>query len=335
MTLLFACSKSVQEKKVIRMTDSEIIDILQSKHILESATFYTENRNRYESLDSLYFDYVIPYIEDLTYYEYLDLQKVLDGTPAGEYLKPHIDDARDLLLQEIADEIFESHDQLKELFVNEIVPAMRLELDSIIEKDFTKTMNKYSGGFMNIRKLTFIAGRNEYDFIKIWKEVYQRQNYDDFIDLHTSAFLDSLRQAEEAYYCNITGKNIVLPSLNYDIPKYNMSLPEDVKSTISTYTKKEKNDIIVSGIRDFVIPMALSGGWALVYDLGTLAYDVKQIIDDIESGKLDAETIIIYDVCEKINERYLSDYMAQYRDCILSKIDESGNNLYQLIEDNL
>ena len=73
-------------------------------------------------------------------------------------------------LAKLDQEIKENAISQKKAFVNCIVPAMQVEIDSLLEKDMGEVMNKYAGGIMNWRKLKFFFGTGSDSFEKIWKD---------------------------------------------------------------------------------------------------------------------------------------------------------------------
>ncbi len=340
--LHISCSKQRYDmsgrEKYKEMSNNDIVDSLRSYSIISAADFYARYRETYEDLDSIYFDMYIPVFEDFSYHEYKELLPHIMPTPAYFYLLPLQEESRLLLLEDVGQDIEYAEQTAINIIENELIPTIKVELDSIIEKNFQTALNKYSGGILNYRKLAFIGGRNEYDFLRKWSDVNDSKEYYSYIENYTKIFADNVVQSGNEYYLQMVGDESPITWTLSAAPTFIIMLPDSVMKKVRDYTKKEKSELWYSAFRDFIVPVALSyvsGGVSLLYDLGTLAVDGFQIYEDIKNEKLDAETILTYEACDMIFSKAVEDYMHQYEVITKESVDNYYFSLYKTIEENL
>lgn len=124
------------------------------------------NREQYPFLDTLYVDNIVPIVGQCSFDTINAVKKCVEKTPADDALSPYYNETREDYLAGLNQEIKENAISQKKAFVDYIVPAMQVEIDSLLEVDMSEVMSKYSGGFMNWRKLKFWFGTGSDDLKK-------------------------------------------------------------------------------------------------------------------------------------------------------------------------
>ena len=230
----------------------------------------------------------------------------------------------------------------KKAFVDYIVPAMQVEIDSLLEVDMSEVMSKYSGGFMNWRKLKFWFGTGSDDFEKIWNENIDNDKYTECVAKYINTYLDSLAVQRNNYYNDIIENGDFESETRISQATMDLLLAKKCVREVKKFTEKEKDEMTTSFLKDWVAPTilgAFSGGvgtvvsWA--YDAGNFLYDVKVTLDDIKSQKLDSEEVIKYACMENIGFQIRQAYLKYYTERVFRNIDENSDKLYNIISENL
>lgn len=149
------------------LTVEQAIDTFSDLSPSDGAHFYVNNRGQYPFLDTLYVSYVIPIVGECSFDTIKAVKNVVEKTPADSALLPSYSQERKKYLVQIDKEIKENAVLQKQAFVNCIIPAMQVEIDSLLEEDMDKVMDKYAGGFLNFRKLKFFFGTDSNDFTSV------------------------------------------------------------------------------------------------------------------------------------------------------------------------
>lgn len=143
--------------------DSALVRFSQLSPV-DGAKFYLENRKEYKYMDGLYEEYIIPNLYYCNYYEIRDIYKILSGTPFSKELMQLKENSKNDYLLLIKRDL-EKHEQVELASVEEsLFPYIKMGMDSLIDEDVEDILDKYSGGFMNYRKLHFFLGRGRQDF---------------------------------------------------------------------------------------------------------------------------------------------------------------------------
>lgn len=138
-----------------KLTPEDAINSLADLSPTEGAQFFVDNREQYPFLDTLYVENIVPIIGKCSFDTIKAVKEKVGKTPADEALTPYYKSIKNDYLAKLDQEIKENAISQKKAFVNCIVPAMQVEIDSLLEKDMGEVMNKYAGGIMNWRKLKF------------------------------------------------------------------------------------------------------------------------------------------------------------------------------------
>lgn len=308
----------------------------------EGAQFFVNNREQYPFLDTLYVDNIVPIVGQCSFDTINAVKKCVEKTPADDALSPYYNETREDYLAGLNQEIKENAISQKKAFVDYIVPAMQVEIDSLLEVDMSEVMSKYSGGFMNWRKLKFWFGTGSDDFEKIWNENIDNDKYTECVAKYINTYLDSLAVQRNNYYNDIIENGDFESETRISQATMDLLLAKKCVREVKKFTEKEKDEMTTSFLKDWVAPTILgtfSGGvgtvvsWA--YDAGNFLYDVKVTLDDIKSQKLDSEEVIKYACMENIGFQIRQAYLKYYTERVFRNIDENSDKLYNIISENL
>lgn len=308
----------------------------------EGAQFFVNNREQYPFLDTLYVDNIVPIVGQCSFDTINAVKKCVEKTPADDALSPYYNETREDYLAGLNQEIKENAISQKKAFVDYIVPAMQVEIDSLLEVDMSEVMSKYSGGFMNWRKLKFWFGTGSDDFEKIWNENIDNDKYTECVAKYINTYLDSLAVQRNNYYNDIIENGVFESETRISQATMDLLLAKKCVREVKKFTEKEKDEMTTSFLKDWVAPTilgAFSGGvgtvvsWA--YDAGNFLYDVKVTLDDIKSQKLDSEEVIKYACMENIGFQIRQAYLKYYTERVFRNIDENSDKLYNIISENL
>ena len=308
----------------------------------EGAQFFVNNREQYPFLDTLYVDNIVPIVGQCSFDTINAVKKCVEKTPADDALSPYYNETREDYLAGLNQEIKENAISQKKAFVDYIVPAMQVEIDSLLEVDMSEVMSKYSGGFMNWRKLKFWFGTGSDDFEKIWNENIDNDKYTECVAKYINTYLDSLAVQRNNYYNDIIENGDFESETRISQATMDLLLAKKCVREVKKFTEKEKDEMTTSFLKDWVAPTILgvfTGGagtavsWA--YDAGNFLYDVKVTLDDIKSQKLDSEEVIKYACMENIGFQIRQAYLKYYTERVFRNIDENSDKLYNIISENL
>lgn len=308
----------------------------------EGAQFFVNNREQYPFLDTLYVDNIVPIVGQCSFDTINAVKKCVEKTSADDALSPYYNETREDYLAGLNQEIKENAISQKKAFVDYIVPAMQVEIDSLLEVDMSEVMSKYSGGFMNWRKLKFWFGTGSDDFEKIWNENIDNDKYTECVAKYINTYLDSLAVQRNNYYNDIIENGDFDSETRISQATMDLLLAKKCVREVKKFTEKEKDEMTTSFLKDWVAPTilgAFSGGvgtvvsWA--YDAGNFLYDVKVTLDDIKSQKLDSEEVIKYACMENIGFQIRQAYLKYYTERVFRNIDENSDKLYNIISENL
>lgn len=308
----------------------------------EGAQFFVNNREQYPFLDTLYVDNIVPIVGQCSFDTINAVKKCVEKTSADDALSPYYNETREDYLAGLNQEIKENAISQKKAFVDYIVPAMQVEIDSLLEVDMSEVMSKYSGGFMNWRKLKFWFGTGSDDFEKIWNENIDNDKYTECVAKYINTYLDSLAVQRNNYYNDIIENGDFESETRISQATMDLLLAKKCVREVKKFTEKEKDEMTTSFLKDWVAPTilgAFSGGvgtvvsWA--YDAGNFLYDVKVTLDDIKSQKLDSEKVIKYACMENIGFQIRQAYLKYYTERVFRNIDENSDKLYNIISENL
>ena len=337
-----SCNVSSSSTEDIELTPEKAIGKLADLSPTEGAQFFVDNRAQYSFLDTLYTDNIVPIIGQCSFDTIKAVKEVIEDTPANVALFPLYNNARNAYLESLHQEIRNNANSQKKAFVDYMIPAMQVEIDSLLEVDMGEVMSKYSGGFMNWRKLKFFFGTGSDDFEKIWNENIDNDKYTECVAKYIDTYLDSLSVQRDNYYKGIVGKGEFESESRISQATMDLLLAKKCVREVKKFTEKEKAEMTTSFLKDWVTPTILgacTGGvsaavsWA--YDAGNLLYDVKVTIDDIKSQKLDSDEVVKYACMENIGFQIRQAYLKYYTERVFKNIDENSDKLYNSISENL
>ena len=338
---LSSCSLSSSSKES-NLTPEIAINQFAELSPTEGAQFFVNNRENFPFLDTLYVENIVPIVGQCSFDTIKAVKKWVEKTPADDALSPYYNETREDYLASLNQEIKENAISQKKAFVDYIVPAMQVEIDSLLEVDMSEVMSKYAGGFMNWRKLKYWFGTGSDDFEKIWNDNIDNDKYTECVAKYINTYLDSLAEQRNNYYIDIVGKGEFESESRISQATMDLLLAKKCVREVKKFTEKEKDEMTTSFLKDWVAPTilgAFTGGvatavsWA--YDAGNLLYDVNVTLDDIKSQKLDSEEVIKYACMENIGFQIRQAYLKYYTERVFKNIDENSDKLYKTISENL
>lgn len=338
---LSSCSLSSSSKES-NLTPEIAINQFAELSPTEGTQFFVNNRENFPFLDTLYVENIVPIVGQCSFDTIKAVKKWVEKTPADDALSPYYNETREDYLASLNQEIKENAISQKKAFVDYIVPAMQVEIDSLLEVDMSEVMSKYAGGFMNWRKLKYWFGTGSDDFEKIWNENIDNDKYTECVAKYINTYLDSLAEQRNNYYIDIVGKGEFESESRISQATMDLLLAKKCVREVKKFTEKEKDEMTTSFLKDWVAPTilgAFTGGvatavsWA--YDAGNLLYDVNVTLDDIKSQKLDSEEVIKYACMENIGFQIRQAYLKYYTERVFKNIDENSDKLYKTISENL
>ena len=338
---LSSCSLNSSSEEP-NLTPEIAINQLAELSPTEGAQFFVNNREQYPFLDTLYVDNIVPIVGQCSFDTINAVKKCVEKTPADDALSPYYNEIREDYLAGLNQEIKENAISQKKAFVDYIVPAMQVEIDSLLEVDMSEVMSKYSGGFMNWRKLKFWFGTGSDDFEKIWNENIDNDKYTECVAKYINTYLDSLAVQRNNYYHDIIENGDFESETRISQATMDLLLAKKCVREVKKFTEKEKDEMTTSFLKDWVAPTILgvfSGGvgtvvsWA--YDAGNLLYDIKVTLDDIKSQKLDSDEVVKYACMENIGFQIRQAYLKYYTERVFRNIAENSDKLHNIISENL
>lgn len=328
-SLVFVASCSDEE-----LTPLLAMDKFEELSPLEGAQFYKENRVDYPFLDTLYTDSIVPALLQCNYYELKDVSEELEGLPLDSTLNDAVSAKRESFLKTIVEEIQENNDRALQSFEKSILPAIQMDVDSMLEKDVESVLDQYSGGLFNYKKLMFFFGRDNKEFKKMFWEKMDTAKYISHVEEHVTAYLDSIGKYQKSYSLDIVQREFDgIPTV--ETPNLVVGLSKSTMKHIQKYTKGEADDILVEGFRDYVAPLFLTAGWSILYDIGTTAYDIAITIDDIKKNKPNSDEMAHYICAHDISYQIENFFLKEYTERVIRAVTESNNKLYKFIDENL
>lgn len=300
------------------------------------ASFYAENRMKYDFLDAFYRDSIFPaVVGGCSYYELKSIANSLKSTPLKDEIDAYYHQARAIYLQEIKSEIAEYSELQKQLFTSEVLPLMKIELDSMLTADMENLIDKYAGGFLNYRKLEFFLGKDSKEFKTLWKENIHVQVYEEHMIKYVRSYLDSICEFQRLYFHDVTNRNVTR-TLKIEVPTISIDISADILKQVEDFTSNETMSMTTTFVKDYVAPVAvgaLTGGFGtLLYEIGNATYDVHEIYDEIKNQEVEPEQQLLSVCTESISSNIEDTVLSRYEQQILQAIDRSNKVLFDLIE---
>lgn len=327
-----SCQNSKNEEE--SLTKENAMSFFRELSPERGAFFYAQNRTKYTFLDSFYTDSIFPAVALCSYQELKKVTYSLKSTPLQDITDEYFKEVKSQYLQDIQVEIREYAQLQKQLFETEIYPLMEIELDSMLNADITKIIDRYAGGFLNYRKLEFFIGKDSKKFEKLWKEYINPQSYNDHINKYIQAYMDSISEFQKQYFYDVTGRKIE-KKLEISVPEISMNISSDILKQVDYFTSGEKVTMTTELIKDYATPIAVglaTGGiGTLIYEVGNTAYDIHQIYKDIENQKIEPEEQLLSVCIEELNKNIEETCLQEYKLKVLERIESSNEILFNLI----
>ena len=335
-TFLFniSCKNSPEEPE---LTPSLAMKKFLELTPVDGAKFYKEKRGLHIFFDQLYGDSILPALQYCDYYEIKEVCSWLKNTPYYDDAFELYQIAKESYSKNISAEITQNIEYEQKVFKESILPAIELEIDSMLEKDVKRTMSEYAGGILNYKKLNFLFGRGRNDFKQMFWDKFDLEKYKEHISKHINAYLDTICNIQNKYCMEITGSPFD-SKMSIDYPELKIGLSKSTLKHIQEYTSKQTDEIWVDIVKDWVAPTVLataSGGISTLYDIGTFAYDVKVTIDDIKEEKIDPDDMVVYvcnhDLSYQIDNYYLNKCIERVNAAIADSNKRLTNKIIKLL----
>ena len=321
----------------LKLSREEALLKLQELSPVEGALFYVENRDNNPVLDTLYYDCVIPALEECDYFVLKDLIKVLYTTPVYESVVAIKDDKAKEIQSEIELEIDSICIAEHEMFDKHYLSSLEMGIDSLLEVDVEQIMDDYAGGIFNVKKLTFLLGRDSNDFREKFWNKFDTIKYQNYIESFVESYCSLIDEKQNNYSNDLINKSFH-SGRNIVVPNFTIGLSRSTLAHISNYTQMQKDEIYTEAIKDYVVPLALgisTGGASTIYDIGNTVYDVTKIIEEVKNTKIDDDEMVKYVCQHDLAYQIRNFYIVHWTKQIHEYINKSNNELKQHIINNL
>ncbi len=337
LIVVFCSCNESSNRPTEQLTPKIALDSITKMSPENGAAFYKENRGRYNFLDQLYQDSIVPALKYCNYYELKQICHNLQNTPCHDLVLEFFQTAKEVYAESIRKEIKHNSELEKSIFKKTIIPSIEMGTDSLLNEDIEDVFNKYAGGFMNYRKLNFLFGRNKTDFKNMFWEKIDTAKYQTHIRAYIQAYLDTICSKQNAYCLQIINKNFNHKMTMTD-PMMRIGLTKSTLQHIQKYTSGQTDEILMEAVKDYVVPLALAGatgGVSTLYDIGSTVYDVKVTIDDIKAQKIDPDDMVKYVCAHDLSYQIENFYIPQCEKRVNEMIDNANKELYEFIISNL
>ena len=268
------------------------------------ATFYNNNRDKYPFLDKLYRDSIYPAVMDCNYHELKYIYYALKKTPIAEDIYALLKESKLEIMRTLSVEIQQNMEIEQDAFISEIIPIMKIGIDSIIHSDIETIIEEYAGGLLNYKKLYFFTGRDQVEFQKIWKSTIRMNKYREYVESTAKQYLETICELKKQYLHDITDRDVT-QKITYDLPSLSFKLSDEIINHVQEFTLKEKR---------------------------STGYDIKVTIDDIKNQKMESNEMLMY-ICENdIYNQIKAEYLNEYTANILKEIENINQRTYYLID---
>ena len=332
---LSSCSsnglKNTPEKELTYRQAEMIFD---NSTLEEGAHFYRVNRGKFSFLDSLYFEECFPLLADCSLIQLKNIFLDLRSTPIEEYVYCLYDDMKEDYLDGIAEELDSMATIEVSLFLDDVIPLIDIVLDSLISEDLGKVMEDFSGGFLNVKKLTFFTGGTQARFKEKWEERVDLERYRDVINDFSKDFLDEISSFNSQYYKESTGLRYE-EKIQFNTPNLSYNISDNIVKHVSDYVDNEVWGMLGSAFKDYLVPLTIDavtgGAYTTLYEIGNFAYDVKVTYDEIQDLEPSAEEKLIYICANDIEENLNQHFIEQIKDQMMMTIQNENIRLYNAI----
>lgn len=303
----------------------------------EGAEFYMANRGEFTFLDTLYRDSVMPAVMQCNYFDLDSVYRALGVASLKAEIEPVRNVRRDSLIGQVKVELGQNTLRQMDVYTKYYLPSLEMSIDSMLDEDVGKIMSKYAGGFMNFRKLAFLFGRDRNDFKEMFWDKFDTLRYQNKIAEYVHTFYNSVKEEQDSYCKDMTGQDFDC-EMKITVPYFTIGLSQSTLSHVKKYTSKQADEMINEAIKDYAVPIvlgAVSGGLSNIYDVGSAAYDVNEIIKDMKSTKIDDDEMVKYicahDLAYQIRNYYIDKWTSQ----VMDELKRSNGELYHFIQKNL
>ena len=333
MTVICSCVLSCGPLELSR---EDALSKLQELSPIDGATFYVENRENNPVLDTLYSDCVIPALTECDYFSIRDLTRILNSTPVYESVASIKDEKAKDIQSEIELELDSICLAEHEMFDKHYMSSLEMGIDSLLEVDVEKIMDDYAGGIFNIKKLTFLLGRDRNDFKEKFWNKFDTTKYQNYIKDFVESYCALIDEKQNDYCNDLIGESFH-SERNIVVPNFTIGLSQSTLAHVSSYTQKQKDEICIEAIKDYAVPLALgavSGGAYSLYDLGNTTYDITTVVEEVKNAKIDDDEMVKYVCQHDLAYQIRNFYLVHWTKQIHEYIDKSNNALKQYIIEN-
>lgn len=331
--LLLACSGT--EERILSKVDA----MAKFKELSprEGAEFYLENRSRYAFMDSLYRDSVMPAISQCNFFDLDSVRDVLSETNFVAIIEPLYQKRRKEVVSLVKLELEKNALKQIEIYDKHYLPSLEMSIDSMLDDDVERIMSKYAGGFLNYRKLAFLFGRGRKDFKEMFWEKFDTLRYQGKMNEYINSFFISVKGQQDAYCMDLTGLEFK-DTMKVETPSLIIGLSQSTLSHVSKYTSQQSSEIIGEAVKDYAVPLllgAVSGGVANLYDVGSTAYDINKIVNEVKNAKIDDDEMVKFICSHDLAYQIKNYYIGKWTSQVHNEINRSNEKLYRFILKNL
>ena len=347
ITLFFAAFTTIKKDDVPKLTEQQVMHILSYSSLEDGAYYYIHRRAYYDFFDELYCDSVVPVIIEGGF---MDIKNVLDitkGTPAAEILEAFYIEYKFEYQKEALEKLDSLTAYSKSLLKEDFPTYLSMAIDSILEEDTHKIVEKYAGGTMNYKKLglLFDQDSNFDKFETYTKEVLDDMNYERCLVDCCNQYLYSIFAMQNEFYTIPT--NEIINNTEVQYPKIQITKDlEGLKERIEELTIQENKELVIDIFKDGVIPLVLAASIVVaprvavlpiadgIYNASTLGYDMLHIFKDIQNGEISFNDKLELYLAQYL-QTYLEGYIPELIQASNTAIDQHYKTVKNLIENKL
>lgn len=328
----------IKESPVIKelinrpMDREKVMESFYNRDLVEGVDFYIKYHRLFAQLDSIFNDSILPIAELAPYPILQNVGKKLASKKIHCIGDSILAASRHAYLKDVKDEIFECKMNSIEIYDQVLTSSIELELDSITNENIRKVIDKFSGGFMDYRRLLVVFGRDEAKFKELWLKYVDGEEYTDVFYRHISSMLRDMYQLQSEYYHAFTGKDMQIDPKIIDPMKLEINFPDGEMEHIKEFIKNEG----VKGVTDAVLTLPVGSDPRLIalqkiVEAGAFLVDTAiSMQEELDSN----DKLVAY--CQfAILSQIPDDYRENLRKNVITIISQSYDNLYNNIADEI
>lgn len=316
----------------ISIDRNKIMESFKNRGFSDGVDFYLRYHSLFVGVDSVFIDSILPLVKSAPYPVIRDVRNRLKEVDIDLTSDSLFATLKANYLSDIKEEMYECKMKTMEAFDQVVVPAIEFEIDSLSEKSIRTIIDKFSGGFLDYRRIMVALGRDGQKFKELWAENIDGNDYTEIYFRHTSTMLKDMYNLQSEYYRAYTNSDLQLDIKMVEPSPILIKFPETEMTHINEFIENERFWGTVDAV-DILpnLPSADPKILALqaIFETGRFIFDICSVISNDEMSPDDKLVAYCqFSIISQISENYKNNLRNQ----VLAIIDQSYNNLYTNIE---